>query len=149
MANSIPEDQNILDEIIKQAGSLTLEQQKSVLDYIKSIREPRTYTRIRKSIEIDILIDDKIIRSDTRDVSAAGVFVKTGVKAEIGKPAKVIFSLPGQKRPFKLDGRVVRTGGGGMALWFSEMTYYTRELLDNLIKDLDYPKYKGKTEDDR
>ncbi|MCG8688480.1 MAG: PilZ domain-containing protein [Desulfobacterales bacterium] len=147
MVDSNNEEKAVLEAIIKETGSLSLDQKKEVLHYIRSINQPRTYPRIRKRIEIDIMIDDKIIRSDTKDMSAAGVYVKTPVKTQIGKAAKVVFSLPGQKRPFKLDGRVVRTESGGIALWFSEMTTYTRENLNKLLSELDYPQYSGKEED--
>ena len=123
----------MLDEITRQASVLSEDQQKEVLDYIRSIRDHRRYPRVRKRIDIDVVIEDSIVQSDSRDISASGVFVKTNLKAAAGKPAKVVFSIPGQKTPFKLNGRVVRTEEGGVAIGFTDMTPYARQSLAKML----------------
>jgi len=129
-------DNALLDEIISEVRFLTEEQQKDVLAYIGNIKEPRSYPRVNKSIEMDILIGDRVIQSNTKNLSASGVFIKSRMNPDIGVPAKIVFSLPGQSRPFKLTGTVARTDSGGIGLYFSEMTPYAREHLDNLLKRL-------------
>lgn len=124
----------MLDEITRQASVLTEEQQQEVLDYIHTIRDNRTYPRVQKRIDIDVLIEDRVVQSDARDISACGVFVKTNLKADLGKPAKVVFSIPGQKMPFKLNGRVVRTEEGGIAICFTDMTTYVRQSLATMLE---------------
>ncbi|MDD9305195.1 MAG: PilZ domain-containing protein [Desulfobacter sp.] len=66
-------------------------------------------------------------------MSASGVFINTSVKAEPGTSATVVFMVPGQKTPFKLKGKVVRTEEGGVAIWFSEMTNYAQKALGKLL----------------
>jgi len=129
-------DNALLDEIISEVRFLTEEQQKDVLAYIGNIKEPRSYPRVNKSIEMDILIGDRVIQSNAKNLSASGVFIKSRMNPDIGVPAKIVFSLPGQSRPFKLTGTVARTDSGGIGLYFSEMTPYAREHLDNLLKRL-------------
>lgn len=134
MTDTFSKDNALLDEIMSEVRFLTEDRQKDVLAYIRDIKEPRSYARVNKPIEIDILIGDKIIQSNAKNMSASGVFIKSRMNPDIGVPAKIVFSLPGQTRPFKLTGTVVRTDSGGIGLFFSEMTPYVREHLDNLLK---------------
>ena len=134
MTDKFSKDRALLDEIMSEIRFLTEDLQKDILDYIRNIKEPRAYTRVNKPVEMDVLIGDKVIQSNARNLSASGVFIKSGINPDIGTPAKIVFSLPGQTRPFKLKGTVVRTDSGGIGLCFSEMTPYAREHLDNLLK---------------
>lgn len=134
MTDKRSKDNALLDEIMSEVRFLTEDLQKDVLAYIRNIKEPRSYPRVNKPIEMDILIGDKIIQSNAKNLSASGVFIKSRTNPDIGVPAKIVFSLPGQSRPFKLTGTVVRTDSDGIGLYFSEMTTYVREHLDNLLK---------------
>jgi hypothetical protein len=133
--NFFKEDR-LQDEIMSHVRSLTKDQQEDVLGYILNLKEPRSYPRVAKPIEIDVSIGDKVIQTHAENVSAAGVLVKSRMNAEVGVPAKIVISLPGQNRPFKLAGIVVRTDAGGIGICFSEMTTYAREHLNNLLNDL-------------
>ncbi|WDP92897.1 MAG: PilZ domain-containing protein [Desulfobacter sp.] len=126
----------MLDEILQEAGALTADQQESVLQYIRSLKhkDMRSFPRAKKKVDIDVVIDDKLIQSHSRDLSAAGVFVNTGVGARPGMPARVVLSIPGKTPPFKLKGKVVRIEEGGIAIWFNEMTAYARQALAELLK---------------
>ncbi len=134
MTDKRSKDNALLDEIMSEVRFLTEDLQKDVLAYIRNIKESRSYPRVNKSIEMDILIGDKVIQSNAKNMSASGVFIKSRMNPDIGVPAKIVFSLPGQARPFKLTGTVVRTDSGGIGLYFSDMTTYAREHLDNLLK---------------
>ena len=136
MTDKFSKEGGLLDEIISEIRLLREDLQKDVLDYIHDIKEPRSYPRVNKPIEIDVLIGDKIIQSNAGNMSASGVFVKCRMNPEIGTPAKIVFSLPGQARPFKFNGTVVRTDASGIGLCFSEMTPYAREHLKNLLKGM-------------
>lgn len=134
MTDKFPKDSALLDEIMSEVRFLTEELQRDVLAYIHSIKEPRSYPRVNKPIEMDVVIGDKIIQANAGNLSASGVFIKFRMDSEIGAPAKIVFSLPGQSRPFKLAGTVVRTDPDGIGLCFSEITPYARENLNNLLK---------------
>lgn len=136
MTDKYSEDKVILDQIMSEVRFLALDLQKDILDYIRILKEPRSFARVGQPVEMDILIGDKVIQSKTKDLSAAGVFVKSGMNPKVGTAAKIVFSLPGQTRPFKLDGTVVRTEIGGIGLCFSQMTSYARQHLDILLKGL-------------
>lgn len=149
MTDNIPEDKTLLDKIISEVRFLTEDLQKDVLACIHNIKEsrsypdvlacinnkePRSYPRVNKFIEIDVLIGDKVIQSNARNMSATGVFIKSRINPDIGTSVKIVFSLPGQAQPFKLNGTVARIDSDGIGIRFSEMTPYVRNHLDNLLK---------------
>jgi hypothetical protein len=152
VTDNFPEDKSLLDKIISEIRFLTEDLQKDVLACINNIKEsrsypdllacinnikePRTYPRVNKFIEMDVLIGDKVIQSNSRNMSASGVFIKSRMTPDIGTSVKIVFSLPGQAKPFKLNGTVARIDSDGIGICFSEMTPYVRNHLDNLLKRL-------------
>ncbi|MCP4721147.1 MAG: hypothetical protein GY860_16960 [Desulfobacteraceae bacterium] len=79
------------------------------------------------------MIGDRILQSDTRDISAGGVFVNTNAVLEPGSTARVVFSIHGQGRPFKLTSKVVRTEQEGVAIQFDKMTSFSRQVLAEVL----------------
>lgn len=136
MTDKFSKDDTLLDEIMSEVRSLSKDLQKDLLTYIHNLKDPRSYPRVNTPIEMDVSIDDKVIQSNAKNVSASGVLIKSRMKPAIGIPAKIVFSLPGQARPFKLTGIVVRTDPDGIGLYFSEMAPYAREHLNNLLESL-------------
>jgi len=112
VTDNFPEDKSLLDKIISEIRFLTEDLQKDVLACINNIKEsrsypdllacinnikePRTYPRVNKFIEMDVLIGDKVIQSNSRNMSASGVFIKSRMTPDIGTSVKIVFSLPGQ-----------------------------------------------------
>ncbi|WP_320040821.1 PilZ domain-containing protein [uncultured Desulfobacter sp.] len=136
MTDTFLKNSALLDEIMSEVRSLNEDLQKDLLEYIRNIKEPRSYPRVDKPIEIDVLIGDNVIQSNAGNMSASGVLVKSSLKPDVGVPAKIVFALPGQSRPFKLNGVVARTDSGGIGIYFSEMTPYARKHLNDLLKRL-------------
>nr|WP_319491488.1 PilZ domain-containing protein [uncultured Desulfobacter sp.] len=136
MTDNFLKDDALLEEIMSHVRSLTQDLQKDVLAYILNLKEPRSYPRVTRPIEMDVSIDDKVIQTDAENLSAAGVLIKSRMSPDIGIPVRIVFSLPGQARPFKLTGTVVRTDMGRIGIYFSEMAPYAREHLNNLIQAL-------------
>lgn len=136
MTDKFSKDDALLDEIMSEVRSLNEDLQKDILAHIRHIKDSRSYPRVKKPIEVDVLIGDRVIQSTAGNLSAAGVLIKSRMNPDLGVPAKVVFSLPGQARPFKLTGTVVRTDSGGIGLYFSEMTPYARKHLDTLLRGI-------------
>lgn len=53
------------------------------------------------------MVDGKVIQSDTRDISACGVYINTADKVEIDKEALVVFAILNADITLKLKGTVV------------------------------------------
>jgi hypothetical protein len=126
----------MLDKIIKKIRNLTHEQQKQVLKYLDSIPKDgqRGYSRLPTKLEIDAVIDgDKVVQSDTLDISASGVYIKTDAKFELGQSARIVFSIPGHDIPLKLHGEITRIDKEGMAIRFDRVSSYLKEILDGAI----------------
>ena len=127
----------MLDEIFNRIAKLNEAQQKAVLDFVKNLTDQedadleneRSHPRTSVKFEVDVLIDDKLIKTNTQDISASGVFIGAKAKVEKGLPAKVVLTIPGQRTPFKLNGSVVRAESDGFAIWFGDMAPYARRAL--------------------
>jgi hypothetical protein len=126
---------NYLDEINKRVKNLSLEKQKEILEILTSWQtgSQREYQRFAMSTEIDVLIGDKVIQTNLRNISASGVFIKTSRKVDVKKDVKVVFSIPGSDKPFKLEGKVVRSDQNGLAVEFKKITPYFKKILDDTI----------------
>lgn len=123
----------LIDQITEKARALTEKQQEDVLRFIQSLYEPREYARSSQRLEIDSVVGDRVIQSDTRDISAGGAFVNTNATLALGSEAMVVFSIPGQNRPFKLHSKVVRTEKEGVGIQFNKMSVYSRRVLDDVL----------------
>ncbi len=124
------------DKIIKRIQNLTLEQQKEVLAFLDSIPKDglRGYSRLSAKLEIDAVIDDKShVRSDTRDISASGVYIKTDMRFRTGKPVQIAFSIPEHDIPLKLHGKITRIEKDGIAIRFNKVNPNFKKALDDAI----------------
>tara|TARA_B100000614_G_C14526393_1_gene484678 strand:+ start:153 stop:488 length:336 start_codon:yes stop_codon:yes gene_type:complete len=101
-------------------------------------QESRDQKRYKISLSVDAVIDDKIVQSNSRDVSSGGIFINTPMKLHAGKNACVVLSLPQEDgiKPFKLYGKSVRTEPDGVAIEFHGLSPYFKELFDLSISEL-------------
>jgi hypothetical protein len=68
------------------------------------------------------------------------VLIKTKEKVDVKKEVRVVFLVPGAGKPFKLEGKVVRSGPDGLAVEFTHLTPYFKKILDDTIwRDRDRP----------
>jgi hypothetical protein len=113
---------------------ITEKQQKDVLNYIRSLYEPREHPRSSQRLEIDSVIGDRVIQSDTRDIRAGEHLLNfTNASLEPDSVARVVFSIPGQGRPVKLNSKVVRTEEKGVAFQFNKMANYSHQILAEVL----------------
>ena len=72
--------QKMLDEIMQRLQSLSLPQQKEVLDLVKSLQDldKREYERKEMETDIDIAIDDQVVQTTTLNLIGSGVYAYTG-----------------------------------------------------------------------
>lgn len=132
----------MLNEIIKRIRNLTHEQQKEIMEYLEFMQQDgqRGYSRLSTELKIDAVVDnDKLILSNTRDISASGVYINTrGIKFENDKNVRVVFSIPRHDTPFKLHGEIIRIDKDGIAIRFDKVNPYFVKTLDGAIwKDED------------
>ncbi len=131
---------NMTDEIIKRVNNLTLDQQKKVLENLHSLQQgkKRKSQRLKAKSDIDVVIGERVIQTDTRDISASGVYVNATGKFDMGTIVRLLFLVPGHNTPFKLQGEITRTEKNGMAIKFENITPYFNKILDDAIwKNID------------
>jgi len=128
-------DMKMQDEIIKRVRDLTEDQQKEILEILKTWQagKQRDYQRLEKKTDIDVVVGDRVIQTDIKDISASGIYINTSGKFETNKSVRVVFSVPGIDRPFKLKGMIVRVEQDGLAIKFKNITPYFKNLLDDVI----------------
>ncbi len=126
-----------LDEVIKRVHNLTHDQQEEILEILKTWQDgkQREYQRLKTNSDIDVVIDNRVIQTSTDDISASGVFINTSGKFAINKSARVVFTVPGYDKPFKLQGMIVRVEDNGVAIKFENITPYFKKILDDVIWD--------------
>ena len=125
----------ILDEIVNRVHNLTHSQLKDVLKFLVSLQgnEKRRHPRLTINTDIDAVIGGRLIQSNTRDISASGVYVRTTQNLEPGKGARVVFMIPNHKTPLKLKGKLIRTEPSGIAIKFEGQNPYLNRILDDVI----------------
>ena len=128
-------DMKMLDEIIKRVRNLSDNQQKEIVQILKTWQtgKQREYQRLETRADIDVLVGDRIIQTDAKDISASGIYINTSGKFETDRSVRVVFSVPGYDKPFKLQGKIVRVEQNGMAIKFENITPYFKEILDDVI----------------
>jgi|JFJP01.1.fsa_nt_gi hypothetical protein len=135
-------DMNLQDEIIKRIHNLTDQQQEKILKILTIWQKgkQRDYQRLKTSTDVGILVGDKLIQTRTIDVSASGIYIKAYKKFEVNRSLRVVFSVPGHKKPFKLQGTIVRVETDGMAIKFENITPYFQKILDDVIWEKGEPE---------
>jgi len=125
----------MLDEIIKRVRNLTHDQQKEILEILNTwqVGKQREYQRLKAKSEIDVVVDNKVIQTDTCDISASGLYINTTGKFETDKNVRIVFSVPGVDKSFKLQGTIVRVEENGIAIEFENITPYFKGILDTII----------------
>lgn len=128
-------DMKFQDEIIKRVRNLTQEQQEEILKILKSWQagKQREYQRLQAKANVDVLVEDRVIQTRTMDISASGLFINVSGKFEANKSVRVVFTVPGYHKPFKLQGSIVRVEENGIAIKFDNITPYFKKILDDVI----------------
>jgi PilZ domain len=135
------EPNTMLDEIIKKVRNLTLDQQKEILEILNTwqVGKQREYQRLKTRANIDMAVGKRVIQMDASDISASGIFINTSGEFENKKTIRLVFSVPGVDKSFKLQGVIVRVEENGIAVKFENITPYFKKILDSVIwenKDL-------------
>lgn len=124
-----------LAEIGRRAKYLSPRLQESLLKIIMSWQgvENRGFKRFDLSDDIDVLIGENVVQTSMKNISASGVYIKTSRKIDAEKDVKVVFSIPGMEKPYKLEGKVIRVEPDGLAVEFINSTSYFKTILDDAI----------------
>lgn len=130
-------DMKIIDEIIRKVRNLNDDQQKEILETLKIYQagKEREYNRLKTKTEIDVVVGDRVIQTNSGDLSAGGVYINTKGNFELNISARVVFSIPGIDTPFKLKGNIVRVDENGIAIKFDNATPYFKKFLDDAIHE--------------
>ena len=126
---------NMLEEIVQRVEKLSHGQQEEMLTILKDWQQDkkREFRRLKTQSQVDVAGERKLIQTNMRDVSASGIFINSSGKFDMDEKVKIVFSIPGYEKPFKLNGIIVRVEQRGMAIQFEEITPYFKAILDEAI----------------
>jgi PilZ domain len=136
-------EMKLQEEIIKRVRNLTDQQQEKILKILTIWQKgkQRDYQRLKTNADVDVLVGDRLIQTRTNDISASGIYIKASEKFELNRSVRIVFSIPGHNKPFKLQGIIIRVDVNGIAIKFENITPYFMNILDDVIWD------RGNTED--
>ena len=125
----------MLDEIIERLYDLTEEQQRDVLEYIRSLppSAKRAYPRTKIQLPIDVETGKQTVTSQTRDICPSGVFIESNMNFKEGLEIQMIFEMPGQATPFYLNGIATRVENSGAAVQFKGLSSETKAILNKMV----------------
>lgn len=125
----------LAEKICLQVKELPENLQNELLNTIRAWQygKNREFQRRNVNLEIDVLIDSHVIQTNMKDISANGVLLQTREHIELDKTVRMVFSIPGTEKPFKLEGRVVRSTESGIAVKFNEVSPYFTSILNEAI----------------
>lgn len=126
---------DIKNEIMQRVELLTSGQQEEMLSILKEWQQEkkREFQRLKTKSQVDVASDRRVVQTDMRDISASGVYIKTSGNFEMKEIVKIVFTIPGYDKPFKLTGTIVRVEDNGIAIRFDEITPYFKKILDEAI----------------
>nr|WP_320191275.1 PilZ domain-containing protein [uncultured Desulfobacter sp.] len=139
---TLASEKSVLTKRIDENQATNAEEYERLTDTAFSLEEDfidlesRKFKRKKVTFEIDVLVEGRLIKTNTKDISASGILVQTKKNIEKYKKAKMVFSIPGIEKPFKLEGRVVRSTGSNIAIEFDEKSPEFQFSLNNKIWQL-------------
>ncbi len=96
----------------------------------------RRHERIYLHEIVEYIVDGEYYRDFLQDVSESGIFIRTGRKFQPGKEVLMTLVAPGQDRPVKIHGEVVRSDPGGVGVEFKRESQVQEDIIKSLVKKL-------------
>lgn len=99
----------------------------------------KPYKKLRESLDVVALIDGKLVKTCTNQISSAGICVQTPQKFDIGADARVVVTLPPHvqsQKTIKVNGSVARIGKHGVEILFKGVSPYFSTHLDETIEKM-------------
>ncbi|MGD8368575.1 MAG: PilZ domain-containing protein [Desulfobacterales bacterium] len=96
----------------------------------------RRHERIYLHEIVEYIVDGEYYRDFIQDVSESGIFIRSGRKFHTGKEILMSLVAPGQDRPVKIKGEVVRTASAGIGVEFKRESQVQEDVIKALVKKL-------------
>ncbi len=96
----------------------------------------RRHERIYLHEIVEYLVDGEYYRDFIQDVSESGIFIRSGRKFPAGKEVLMTLVAPGQDRPVKIKGEIVRTEADGVGVEFKRESQVQEGVIKALVNRL-------------
>jgi Tfp pilus assembly protein PilZ len=127
----------IVDRLLELILQLDEEEKLELLNELESGKRKRERTAVRKpcAIAVYFATDEKIFKSEVRDISKAGVFIKNVGSFCVGQEILMTFSFPGFGESFNFKGTIVRGDHEGIGVKFEDLTPEQEKILDAIVNE--------------
>ena len=123
-------------ELLERLGEMPHEEEtiKTVnLDENESFM--RENTRKVCQIPVKCRVEDRSFKSYIIDISAVGALIETNDTFPVGQKILMTLKLPNHPKAMELSGRIVRSGGRGIAVKYQDLKRIHEELIRLYIKN--------------
>ena len=118
--------------------NLNHEQQTKVMIYVEEllVENKRSSTRKACKIPISYATQNCIFSDYIANISRSGLFIETKKSLNVGEVIMLSFTMHGYDRPFKIEGKIVRSNQQGIGVEFKEIKPYIAEMFAALVERL-------------
>jgi len=124
----------LFDAIIK----LNAGQQTKVMNYVEELLTDNKRMSVRKPCDIPInyATQNRVYSDTITDISKNGLFIETNQALNVGEEIMLSFNMQGYDRPFKIKGKIARSGRNGVGVEFRHVNPYVAEMLGVIVERL-------------
>jgi hypothetical protein len=97
-------------------------------------KSQRRHERVYIHEIVEFIVDGEYYRDFIQDVSESGIFIRSGRKFTAGKEILMSLMAPGQDRPVKIKGEVIRTDVGGVGVEFRRESQVQEDVIKALVQ---------------
>jgi Tfp pilus assembly protein PilZ len=133
--NDKPGKNEVRALIFEKIGSMSDEEMRQLLKRLEARqdKEQRKYSRKDFLTITDYNVDDRYYRDFIQDISASGVFIRTSQKFSVGQSILMTFMSPDNQKPFRINGKIIRTQKDGIGVKFEIKSQVQRLVLKSFV----------------
>jgi Tfp pilus assembly protein PilZ len=113
-------ESNVSAQLIERLKNMSLKQQTQLLKELDEGKDREFRKHYRKDffMTVDYTVEDQYFQDCIQDMSNSGVFIKTSQPFSIGQTILMTFMVPDHKKPFKINGEIIRVDPSGIGVKF-------------------------------
>ncbi|MCP3953075.1 MAG: PilZ domain-containing protein [Desulfobacterales bacterium] len=133
------------DELLTRIKTLSSGQQTELLTLIDDRWGEKSRQADRKDffMTVDYVVADRYYRDFIQDMSDGGVFIKTRQAFKTGQEIRMTFMSPDLKKPFKIEGEIMRALDNGIGVRFRTESPVQAETIAAMVNQIQSGNHPG------
>ncbi len=131
----------IVDRLMELILQLDEDQKRELLHELESGKQKRERNAVRKTCAMAVYFatEERIFKSEVRDISTSGVFIRHAGHYCVGQEILMTFSFPGFGESFNFKGIIVRGDKDGVGVKFVDLAEEQKKILNAIVNDAGPP----------